>query len=152
MLALIFAITIMAAFATGFFLGMDACHAMPNPVMKSSTEGNPPLDTTYTILYCDGTSQTCDADLPEQPGYELLRKLVEPALEDAHMERVNVFHNGKYTDMFVDDSGALNGLPPNPAATAVYRNNVLTHQPESNADDLPEIYGTAVLFDRKVWF
>lgn len=91
-------------------------------------------------------------DLPEDPGYEKLDKILRPLLNGADLERVNVFHDGAYTDMFVDDVGKLKKLPRNDAATNIYRNNWMTHNPGTDPEDLPAIYGPAILFDRKVWF
>jgi hypothetical protein len=86
--------------------------------------------TTITVLKADGAREETHGDL----------------------ERVRVFHDGAYTDMFVDDESIGKGLPVNEAATAIYRCNVLTHDKRAKAEDLPKIYGPAVLFSREVWF
>lgn len=110
------------------------------------------MKTVITILHVNGQQEQREVDLPEEPGYHTLRDLVSPILNGADIERVNVLHEGGYTDMFVDDSGLLLGLPRNSAATAIYRHNVLTHEPDVDASSLPAIYGDAVLFSRRVWF
>jgi hypothetical protein len=88
------------------------------------------------------------------PVFELLRSHIMTALEPAEdYEHVNVFWQGEYRDMFVDETGALKGLPRNDKATTIYLNNMRTHDPENPAlIDPPAIYGPAVLFDTKVWF
>lgn len=111
------------------------------------------MQTTYTLIGVNGANLQHEADLPREPGYTDLAKIIRPLIgRGRDFERVNVFHEGKYTDMFVDDSGMLDGLPINEVATAIYRNNVLTHEPGTRAEDLPEIRGNAVLFSRKVWY
>jgi hypothetical protein len=94
----------------------------------------------------------CDVDNYGRPLWSqqlapVVLKLLAPA---AHYEHVNVFWNGTYLDMFVDEMGLTNGLPINPRATEVYLNNVRVHQPELLID-ATSIHGPAVLFDRKVW-
>jgi hypothetical protein len=110
------------------------------------------MPTTFTILHADGSSETRSAELAAEPGFDALDQLLRPLLDGGDLEHVNVFHDGRYTDMFVDEIGMLKGLPRNEAATAIYRNNTLVHVPGTNPESLPAIYGTAVLFNRKVWF
>lgn len=91
--------------------------------------------------------------------YMALRAKVEE-ITGKPMEHVNVFHGFqsgtlRYLDMFVNENGHLMEppLPLNPLATAIYRNNVLLHEPgRYRVDDLPTIVGPAVLFEDKVWF
>lgn len=94
---------------------------------------------------------------PREPGYDRLRALIEPLLGDRSLEHVSVLADFKggtdyaAADMFVDETGALNGLPINDAATTIYRRySVLTHR--ADPDGLPAIYGVAILFERRVWF
>ena len=77
------------------------------------------------------------------------------------VERVRVFadfYGGKkysYLDMFVNEEGGIepDPLPVNVAATAIYRFNVLFHEPgKVEAEDMPVIFGHAVLFEKRVWF
>lgn len=60
-------------------------------------------------------------------------------------EKVNVFYEGKYEQMYVDESGAVNNrLPINKIATDIYHNNVRVHEPELLVD-AANIHGVAVL-------
>lgn len=121
---------------------------------KPEQDADPPplIQTGYSIFYADGRVIYGQCKLPERPGYVALQQLLQPILDGALPERVNVWHDGKYTDMFVDEIGMLKGLDRNEAATAIYRANVLEHEDSPPApEDMPAIYGTAVLFARKVW-
>lgn len=110
------------------------------------------MQTTYRIIQADGTEQSVTIDLPKEPGYEALRAIVEPVLGGAYMERVRVLHKDAYTDMFVDEDGLLKGLPLNAVATPIYHANWLKQRPGTHPSELTPIVGTAVLFDRPVWF
>ena len=57
-------------------------------------------------------------------------------------QALNVFSRGHFKE-----------LPRNESATAVYRNNALTHDPANNPvpDDMPWIAGDAVIFAPRVW-
>lgn len=121
--------------------------------------------TEYLILYHDGREQRGQIDLPEPdaewtPGggpndrkrYRLVRNLVLTVIgEGNYPEHVNVWHDGKYLDMFVDETSVLKDLPFNPKATAIYRANHLAHDPDPEPEDeLPIIAGDAILFLEKV--
>lgn len=70
------------------------------------------------------------------------------------IERVRVFFDDRYLDMFVDEMGAIKRLPRNDAATVIYWNNMRAHALEEFAKAVgkhPCIYGDAVLFLRPVW-
>lgn len=109
--------------------------------------------TKYTVLRSDGAREEFSVELPKEPGYERLKEIVEPHLDGNLMERVRVLRDdGEYTDMFVDDAGLLKGLPRNEEATRIYRNNWLVQHPGTDPETLSPIVGTAVLFDRPVWF
>lgn len=108
--------------------------------------------TSYTVYRVGRDPETAEADIPEQPGYDALKSIIVPLLDGAPLEHVTVLHEGDRRDMFVDECGAINGLPRNDAATAIYRNNWLTQHPSTNPEDMPAIYGTAILFSRRVWF
>lgn len=110
------------------------------------------MDTPYKIIPVTGNSEERTADLAAKPDYRALQAITAPALNGGSLERVLVFHEGEYTDMFVDDRGLSKGLPRNEAATAIYRNNMLTHRRVKDPETLPAIYGPAVLFSRRVWF
>lgn len=108
--------------------------------------------TLYTILRPEQDAERIDADLPVEPGYDALKALIRPLLAGGDFEHVTVLHDGKRADMFVDGDGIEKGLPRNAIATKVYRNNALMRSPGTPPESLPAIYGTAVLFDRRVWF
>jgi len=82
----------------------------------------------------------------------VLRRIVEPLLGGARMERVRVLcpASGEFTDMFVDEMGVIKRLPFNSEATRIYLNNYLTMHPEADREGLPYIAGTAVVFMRPV--
>lgn len=130
------------------------CREKPQPATpKKIHVKDIAMQTTYTLIKHDGTREVVTVDLPKDPGYHALAEIIHPLLGPGrNLERVNVLHEGQYTDMFVDDSGMLHNLPVNEDATAIYRNNVLTHEPDTRAEDLDQIHGPAVLFSRKVWF
>lgn len=114
-------------------------------------------DTPYTVFQPDG-SQTAHtvSSWPDKPGYKAICAVVLPILRRARpkadLERVQVLDDHEPRDMFVDDMGALVGLPVNRKATAIYRANWMLHHPSDDPDALPSIYGPAVLFGRRVWF
>jgi len=78
------------------------------------------------------------------------------------LERVRVladFEGGvnyQPTDMIVDEDFREKRLPRNEYATTIYRRaTMLGRTPVRTPSDpemLPDILGTAVLFDRRVWF
>lgn len=98
-------------------------------------------------------------DWPKEPGSFRINNYVQPLLNGANIERVNVWltpsyipgANGYYTDMFVDEIGRLKLLPINTRASTIYHANILTHEPDMKHDLVP-IFGTAVLFLRRVWY
>lgn len=116
------------------------------------------MKTTMTIIPCDGSPETKrEVEFKnDTPSYEELRALVEPAIPSLNgghaFERVNVWLNDHYTDMFVDEVGVLKDLPRNYLATAIYRANWLRQHPETGPEDMPHIAGVAVLFSDRVWF
>ena len=110
------------------------------------------MNTNYTVIRADGTEETINIDLPENPGLTALRDLILPHMSGGWLEQVGVLHNGKGTDMFVDDQGLLKQLPRNDKATAIYRAHYLKQSPGIDPEQLGFIAGTAVIFDRRVWF
>jgi hypothetical protein len=105
-----------------------------------------------TVLRADGSAQTTDVFMPEEPGFELLDQLIRPLLDGADLEHVSVLHQGARADMFVDEAGRLRGLPRNDVAPAIYRAATMRRAPKTDPETLPYIAGAAVLFDRQVWF
>jgi len=114
------------------------------------------MKTSIKIFRPDGTVEERDVSqlFPPmtQPGNRELRDLLMPIFNGGHMQHVTVLHNAQRADMFVDEDGHAKGLPHNEAATAIYRNNWLTHHPEDKPESLPFVVGSAVLFSRRVWF
>lgn len=110
------------------------------------------MNTKYTVIRPDGTEQTHQIKLPAAPTLQTLRSLIVPHLDGGDLEQVSVLHNGKGTDMFVDEEGLLKRLPRNDKATAIYRAHYLNQHPGIDPEQLGFIAGTAVIFDRRVWF
>jgi hypothetical protein len=88
---------------------------------------------------------------------EDIKRVVEP-ITGGPMEHVNVFWGfdsasprERYRDMFVNEHGKLQGLKRNVHATVIYRNNTMVHAPVHDPEELDDIVGNAVLFERKVW-
>ena len=93
-------------------------------------------------------------DLPPEPGFHALNRiLTTPDLlgEGTDIEHVSVLHDRQRLDMFVDETGALKKLPVNAAATKIYHAATLARMDNVDTKKLPKIYGTAVLFHRRVW-
>lgn len=108
--------------------------------------------TKFTIYWVGREPETRVAGMPEKPGYLELARLIRPILDGKHMEHVTVLHQGRRADMFIDEGSAVDDLPRNEAATAIYRTIGMADHPSWDADEFPAIYGTAVLFDRRVWW
>lgn len=118
-----------------------------------STEATETLvATSYEVLEANGRSTVHHIKWPAKPGLELIRKCLHRPLSGSHFERVNVWYYESYLDMFVDEEGMLKRLPVNDRATAIYRANAIAHIPNAIPGLLPKIFGTAVLFHRRVWF
>ena len=107
--------------------------------------------TTFEIIDAnpDIPIERKEVDFPNDPGYDQLSSIISPILEGAFMEHVFVIHNGEYTDMFVDEQGALKELPINKRASEIYNENMRIHTGYVGCGC---IFGKAVLFDRRVWF
>ena len=110
------------------------------------------MNTEYTVIHPDGSEQTWCINLPAAPTLQTLRSLIVPHLDGGDLEQIGVLHNGKGTDMFVDEEGLLKHLPRNDKATAIYRAHYLKQHPGIDPEQLGFIAGTAVIFDRRVWF
>lgn len=112
------------------------------------------MRVTYHKLCADGTETTHAHDFSGAPEnwYSHVRQIfAEHFGEDIYYEHVNVWHQGEYRDMFVDETSALKGLPVNAKATEIYHANVKAHFPDEFSADMPLIYGDALLFDQRVW-
>lgn len=109
---------------------------------------------TMTVIRPSGEAEVSEVAFPDDgPGFARLDELIRALLDGGDLERVNVWHDGGYTDMFVDGRGIEKGLPVNAAATKIYQANVRHHQPGvTPLGGWPEIHGTAVLFSDRVWF
>lgn len=120
------------------------------------------MQTKYLIMRPDHPHETREADLAREPLYTTLAALIRPLLDGGDLEHVNVwadFSGGKKyrnLDMFVDDCGLIKHLPRNEAATILYRRaNQLGMTAAAKAPDIEQlshIAGTAILFNRRVWF
>lgn len=107
--------------------------------------------TIYEVILPGGTLVLGTVEWEEDPGYDAINKLVGPLVGEP-IEHVWVLLEGERCSMFVNENGVAKGLPVNDAATVHYRRNTLSHQPSIKPEQLPAIYGPAVLFHRRVWF
>ena len=106
--------------------------------------------TEYTVYHPSGRIEHGSVDWPEQPGWDLMRPFFAQFIK-GWPEHVNVLFNTEARDMFVDDESALIGLPWNEAASKIYQ--AASVRRGMKEEDLPSIYGPAVLFpNRRVWF
>jgi hypothetical protein len=87
----------------------------------------------------------------EAPSERELRRAVEPLLGGFTMIRLRVLVGEDFRDMFVDALAGPKELPRNERATEFFRAAILRRHPRLDVNDLPEIAGTAILFDEKVW-
>ena len=116
------------------------------------------MRTTYTIYYPNGDTMDAAVDLPEQPSFREIFKIVGPIIGAGEpIERIRILYGLDYTDMFVSELGHLTlstrmPLPINPMATDLYRENMVANEPDIDPDLLPVIAGVAVVFHRPVWF
>jgi hypothetical protein len=117
------------------------------------TEAKKKIPTTYRVFSEAGTFADHEILMEKKPRYDDLRSLVEPHLGGARLMHVRVLCPvlGAWTDMFVDEMGALRRLPRNDAATKIYRNGFLSKRPDDDPETLPYIAGKAVVFLRQVW-
>jgi len=116
--------------------------------------------TAYTIYKADGTVENAKIEWPKEPGYDAIAALINPILratpgrEHAELEHVTVLHPETQDrgDMFVDELGAQVPLPVNEAATKIYHGAWMRAHPGADPAGPSEIYGTAILFHRRIWF
>lgn len=116
------------------------------------------MKTKYKVIQIDGMVTEGSVDWPKAPDFAQIKALIEPLIQTpgkpyAYLEHVRVWDKGSYVSMFVDDMGAIQGLPVNKLATVAYHANVLENSPQdADLGNLPKVYGPAVLFSRNVWF
>ena len=110
------------------------------------------MQTAVTTIQPDGSRTTATHELPPEPGLRALRGVLGPIFAGADFEHVAVLHEGRRTDMFVDENGHAKGLTRNDAGTAIYRANAMRQDPTQDPEALPFIVGPVALFDRRVWF
>ena len=111
------------------------------------------MQKDLTIIHADGTEEKVQLDMAPKPSLHDIQAVLVPYFDRAYTEHVNVLSEyGKYIDMFIDEDGMLKGLPRNEKATEIYRRNWLKQHPQTNPERLGFIVGTAVIFDRKVWY
>ncbi|WP_316176530.1 MULTISPECIES: hypothetical protein [unclassified Bradyrhizobium] len=123
------------------------------------------IKTRYRVVLPDHAelveSAICELLWPQVPGYARLSRLVG-ALVDGRLEHVSVlsdFDGGDSfvrSDMFVNEDFRQLGMRRNGIGTTIYRRATLCGRSASptpaDAEELPEICGPIVLFDRQVWF
>lgn len=94
--------------------------------------------------------------------YKSLRAILTPLLDGGDLEHVTVLasFDGKEPlgrmDMFFDETSEIKELPRNEFATKLYRQAAMMGRrpgvkPPKDPDELPAIYGPAVLFESRVW-
>lgn len=120
------------------------------------------MKTRYRIMRVGAADEVVETNLPDEPGYFKLRDIIAPLLDRGALEHVSVLadfdggENYQALDMFVDDCGLLKNRPRNETATTIYRRaNQMGRSSLQKAADpeiLNYIVGTAILFDRRVWF
>lgn len=116
------------------------------------------MSTEYLIMRAHGPSEKRLIDWPRQPGYDRVRELIEPLLDGASLEQVSCLadfqggSNYQPSDMFVDDRGRDKRLLRNEPATVIYRRASLLRMQSRDPESLPAIHGTAILFNRRIWF
>ena len=107
------------------------------------------MKTRYMILLQNGSVSQHEVELPDDATKR--NKQVDAICKkviDGHLEHVNVFWEGEYCHMFVDEEGLLKSNPRfNILGTVIYWNNMLTHRPEQTHNLRSHlIVGDAVVF------
>jgi hypothetical protein len=111
-----------------------------------------------TLFRVNSTSEVTEVATTKD--YAAIKAIVAPLLgfrpnEYPTIEHVTVWHDGKLTDMFVDEVGHQKLLHRNDAATEIYRAATMAGKIREPVPDDPEtlpwIAGDAVLFDERVW-
>lgn len=110
------------------------------------------MKTVLQIIPPTGEIQTVEVDMAPKPSLHDLEAVLNPYFGRAYTEHVNVLTNNGYTDMFVDEDGFSKSLSRNERATEIYRRNWMESHPNTEPEKLNFIVGTAIVFDRRVWF
>jgi hypothetical protein len=101
----------------------------------------------YPVAQCNTEVRVVDLGKVD---HAALDALLRPLLDGDDYEHVTVLWRGRRADMFVGENSTDN-LPVNKAATSIYRAATLARSPGINAECLPRIHGTAVLFEEIIW-
>jgi hypothetical protein len=111
------------------------------------------IPTTFWVFTETGAFADHEILMKRKPVYSELCSVVEPHLGGARLMHVRVLcpYLDVWTDMFVDDMGALKRLLRNDAATEIYRNSFMSKRPDDDPEKLPYIAGPAVVFLRPIW-
>lgn len=109
-----------------------------------------PIPTVLHIIRPGAMIEDQTAMLPEAPSLEDLRALINPIV-GGPFEHVTIYDTGEARDMFVHETGAIDGLPVNDTASRLYRAGYLAANRGAKPEDLPAIHGPAILFSRRVW-
>lgn len=102
------------------------------------------MKTIYHVIPPEGEATRHEVDLERAPDYERIKEIVDEHLGGVWFEHVAVLWAGQRTDMFVDETGLLKGLPLNPRASSIYG--------AATRNDEAIIVGTAILFERRIWY
>jgi hypothetical protein len=95
------------------------------------------IPTKYRVITEAGMGTDHEIMMEKKPVYDELRSLVEPHLNGARLMHVKVLcpELGQWTDMFIDDMGALKRLPCNDIANKLYRTGFLLKNPYEDPEN-----------------
>lgn len=102
----------------------------------------------YTVYYPDDAARParCNVVVPARMlTLDRLRPAIEPHFNNRRVVRVRIVLGGAPREMLVDEIAALKGQPFNARATKLYRADWLARHRDAVAEQLPAIYGIAVL-------
>lgn len=117
------------------------------------------VDTVFHVFQPDRKRHTeVRHAIAFHPGLVVLESIIKPLLgfDVESMEHVAVLYQGRASDMFVDELGAISTMtrsqpkPINPMATAIY--HAYAKSVGQDMRHAPSIHGVAVIAMRKVWF
>lgn len=100
-------------------------------------------------IYHAGYGQGSKGRMLWNGSFSDIRPKINELLE-GRLEHVSVLFNGKRADMFVVEDSAGN-LPVNELATKIYHASSLSRNPTADTSSWAKIYGSAVVFDERVW-